>query len=1020
MARGFGFLASILLLASTAYSATTYLKIAATQPGVPGLVCVRAIIKQSDGTYVPGEWGNSSWPVVTIYGKAVGPTNVIAVPTGNTQITIGKGPDCLPQTIVTNLSQANVTNTITVSLQPQLDLFNRGWRGGDAHLHFSHGEHEITRTPQDAFTMCAAGGMSWASLAEEHYGATTLTRQQMLDTWKVYENSECKIWNGIEEPKNQWGHHIGILYDPWSIRSAIPYPRGDFNVHQQGGVSYPVHPDRFYPARLYNDQYATFPINNHFKSLPIEALAGHLFDAFSGVSDEPYKPINLTSYTKLLSMGYKIPLMCDSDFCFDRINNGLKGIGIWMNYLYLDGNPLNRASICNAIRKGRVMCTTGPMLAFSIDNAISGDTLPADGAPHTLKIEASYKFNPWTLGNTAFDGINACKIVTIDLLRNGQIINTWTINAQTALIQTNISETTNNTSYMVRVAGNETVWVAAYASPIYFENTPRPRQPATFKSLVQGRVYDSKTGSPISGNVSCVRYGVTNWTITTDANGLFRANVPIDSDLVVTDANGRSFTQNIHNLESVYSFCHYLPDNYPNDKGPAIDAFSNLVQTVNFEFPIGLQLASSYVRTNLTTDTSVSNVAVLSAPTIFSGKTNAEIVMLLVDKTQVQPGDTINYAAIFRKQSGTPTETLSVVWNGWNANLPHIDTKYESAFGQNAGVSGVNIGAGFWMRGGSVVVPNWVTNDTSTTAAIDMFVRAIGGVSESAHLLLRVGPTKRELLVSSASDGWPASWGQLGIGPCNFYRDDATIRYADYRSMSVRLTLGGQNITINPLGDTSHVADADDAIFYEKVYYDANCEPQYRNIPFRDPVRTQPAPPDFSSLPIQNPADTTPPNAVLMEPFNGDQVQGAPVRLFYFLDDLGLSGPRNVDLIIDGTVQTAHATANPLIVNLTSGPHTWQLRGYDNAGNSALSEIRTLTVVNGAAPSTTLKNFGMVPPDKFRFDFDSVAGKNYFVQFSTNTTQWPTLFLTNSAATSISVTDTISDLTRIYRVVSTN
>ncbi|MGZ4986739.1 MAG: CehA/McbA family metallohydrolase, partial [Limisphaerales bacterium] len=841
------------------HAATTYFKIAATQPGVSGLVCVRAIIKQSDGNYVAGEWGNSSWPSVTIRGKAINPTNVIAVPTGTTQITIGKGPDYLPQTITTNLSQANVTNTISVALQPQLDFYNRGWRAGDAHIHYYHGENEITHSPQEVFRMCAAGGMNFASLAEEHYGATTLTRQQMLDTWKVFDNSECKIWDGIEEPKNQWGHHVAILYDPWSIRSAIPYPWGVYNVHEQGGVSYPVHPDRFYPARLYNGQYAAFPLNNHFKDLPIEALAGHLLDAFSGVSDEPYKPINLTSYSKLLSMGYKIPLMCDSDFCFDRINNANKGLGLWMNYFQLEGNPLSRAALCNAVRKGRIMCTTGPMLSFSIDNAISGDTLPADGAQHTLRIEASYKFNPWTLASTTFDGTAPCQITTIDLLRNGQIIRTWNVNAATTLIQTPISESTNNVSYMVRCAGNESIWVAAYASPIYFENVPRPRQPPVFKSLVQGRIYDSKTGAALAGNVSCVRYGFTNWTINVGTSGLFRAYVPIDADLVATDATGRSFTQNIHKVESAYSFCHYLPDNYPDNKGPAVDAFSNLVQQLNYEFPIGLQLAASYVRTNLSGNMALTNVSILSAPTATSGKTTTEIVMLLVDKTQVQPGDTINYAAIFRQPNNvTPSEQLSIVWNGWDPTRPHINTKYQYSFGENSGTAGTSIGSGFWMRAGSIVVPNWVTNDTTTTAAIDMFVRVIGSVSESGHLLLRVGPTKRELLVSSTSDGWPATWGQLGIGPCNFYRDNANIRYADYRSMSIRVNFNGQNTTITPLTDTTHVADADNAIFYENFFYDGNCEPQYRNIPFRDAVRTQPSPPNFSSVPIQDPPDTTP------------------------------------------------------------------------------------------------------------------------------------------------------------------
>ena len=229
--RGICVFAACALSVTRLYAATTYLKIAATQPGVSGLVCVRAIIKQSDGTYVSGEWGNSSWPSVALQGKAMHPTNAIAILTGATQVTIGKGPDYLPQTITTNLSQANVTNVLTVSLQSQLDLYDRGWRVGDAHMHFDHGENENFPIAAGCIHHVRRWRHELGLLAEEHYGATTLTRQQMLDTWKVFENSECKIWDGIEEPKNQWGHHIAILYDPWSIRSAPPYPWGDFNVH---------------------------------------------------------------------------------------------------------------------------------------------------------------------------------------------------------------------------------------------------------------------------------------------------------------------------------------------------------------------------------------------------------------------------------------------------------------------------------------------------------------------------------------------------------------------------------------------------------------------------------------------------------------------------------------------------------------------------------------------------------------------------------------------------------------------
>ena len=61
---------------------TAFLKVSGRVSGVEEPVVVRAIIERSDGTFVPGEWGNSSWPEVVIRGKAMGPDNVLEVPLG--------------------------------------------------------------------------------------------------------------------------------------------------------------------------------------------------------------------------------------------------------------------------------------------------------------------------------------------------------------------------------------------------------------------------------------------------------------------------------------------------------------------------------------------------------------------------------------------------------------------------------------------------------------------------------------------------------------------------------------------------------------------------------------------------------------------------------------------------------------------------------------------------------------------------------------------------------------------------
>jgi hypothetical protein len=502
-------------------------------------------------------------------------------------------------------------------------------------------------------------------------------------------------------------------------------------------------------------------------------LTGHLIDGWSGVSDEPYTPTVLPPYFQLLNSGYRIPLMADSDFCMDRVNNGGKSTGFWMTYCYLGVEPLSRAAIAEAIRKGRVMATTGPLVLFTIDNAISGDTLPADGATRTVRIDASYSFNPWTLKNTTFDGSSPCQIVQIDLFRNGHIIQTWTPNTPTASVQRTITESSSNSWYMVRVLGNQAQWMAGYASPIYFGAPNRRRKPPVFKSLVQGRLYDAVSGNPLTGTVSSVRYGTTNWTIPTDPEGRFQARVPLDAELVARDSAGRTFTQSIMQQESVYRFCNYLAENYSTNQGASVSALSNIVGQMRWEFPLGYKLSPSYVRTTLSGDASMSGFSVLSAPAHTGGKSYAEIALVLIDKTRVQPGDTVNFAVLYHSPQNPPTGLLVVEWKGWNSNNPSMYNKAHQSFGDfNSPADLLNLGGGCYLRSGSVVIPAWVSNIASTTGGVLMFVtvRPAGNISETAQLLLPLGPTWRELLVNTTWGGFPATWSDMGVGPCNFRR----------------------------------------------------------------------------------------------------------------------------------------------------------------------------------------------------------------------------------------------------------
>jgi len=956
---------TVTALVST-YPATgnALVQIHATRPGRPGLTCVRGIVKKADGTYIEGnEWRNSTWPVVTMRGIAFTPDLVVTVPVGLTEITIGKGPDYSPTTVVFNAAVPDALYTITVELQPIFDLYGRGWRVGETHCHYFHGEGEVMRTPTQVWRFASAGGFDFLSMGQDHYGAGSLSRQQMLDVWKQFDGSDCLMWNGNEEPKNFFGHYSPILYDPWSVRSAPPYYLGVYEVHVQGGVAYPNHPLRFYPGRIWVSGGVTnwffYPNNNHFKEYALDVLAGHMLDAYSGCSDSASGAAILPAYCALLDYGYKIPMMTESDVCFDRLNSGTHAPGGWMAYYYLGSNTLCRAALCDAMRKGRMMVTTGPLVLFTIDDAMPGDILPADGSNRVARIEASYSFCPMTLGPSNFAGTQPCRITEIALYRNGALLQAWTPNAPSAVVTRVISETDTNAYYLVRVLGTDPTWQAGYASPIYFEYTPQPRKPPVYRALVQGRLYDGLSGAALTGTVACQRFGSEYWRIATDAQGRFQARVPIDAQLIARDALGREARQDVMLHEPVYRFLSYVSDTNQatgNMSVPqSIPDFIAIVSTMRWEFAMGAQLAGSYVRTNLASDGVFDNLSIIAAPPAFPGKMNTEVAMILIDKTQAQPGDTINFACIYRQpQGGTPTENLSLEFYGWNPEMPSAYNAFRYIGGQS-GASGYSaLGGGYYLRSGSVVIPAWVRQKSLSDGGIEVRARVrqtVGGSAwlEEFALTLPVGPARRELLVSAVWDGVPGSWGGTGIGPCLFNRSHSQFlkRYPDYRTMAVALTLNGLPLFVCPTNDTLRCADADDAVFYETFYYDAQCEPQYRNIPVRDPVRAQPPWPDFSSVPVysDNP-DPVPPVPVAMEPF-GDQVflTGAVVQLYWHVEDVG-SGASNATIVLDNVPVAVHTVKNPIVIDtaLHAGQHHWFVIGWDNAGNCATSAVATFVV----------------------------------------------------------------------------
>ena len=476
--------------------------------------------------------------------------------------------------------------------------------------------------------------------------------------------------------------------------------------------------------------------------------------------------------------------------------------------------------------------------------------------------------------------------------------------------------------------------------------------PTTGNALLQ--IHATRPGQTA---LACVRYGQEYWRIATDAQGLFQARVPIDAQLVARDDRGREFTQEIMKYEPAYRFLSYLSDTNQvtgNAYMPqSIQDFADLVSTMRWEFPMGCQLSASFMYTNLVGDGVISNISIITAPPAFPGNTNTEVALFMVDKSQVQGGDTLNFACIYRQPLGAkPSENLVFELDGWNPDMPSAYNPVEYIGGQSGTSGYTDLGGGFYARTGAITVPTWVSNKATTVAGVvacALVRQTVGGRAwyEEMYLKIPVGPTRRQLLVSAVWDGLAGAWGDTGVGPYNFYRASTHFqnRYADYRSMAISFMLNGQPVTLCPTNVTAHCADADDAQFYEQFYYDAQCEPQYRNIPCRDSVRAQPAWPDFSAVALCDiTADPVPPIAVAMEP-RADQsfARKDLVQLYWHVEDVA-SGAANATIIVDGEPVAEHTTQNPIQLDLVPGRHLWYVIGWDAAGNCATSSVNSLMV----------------------------------------------------------------------------
>ena len=289
-----------------------------------------------------------------------------------------------------------------------------GYVAGDSHNHVAS-----FTPPEELAREAAARGLRYIEVCQpwlcDPAAAPKPSGLEIAARLAAASDEHIALGFGAERPKTRYGHiwwvNLPPFDDPfgeyptWHDSAYVRYvrdnPRFSENIEEKcplptelpwvtwrryrrrGALAVAAHPTSWWLNRPEDEQIVT----NIAAELPFALSAGEGPDALVAMGYDPDHIFYQNLWFRLLNEGYLLPGVGETD-------GGLEGkhpIGEIVTWTRLPlGSPFSFAALAEAMRAGRCVMSSGPFVRFTADSgrAETGDRLRADGAPHTLDIEA--------------------------------------------------------------------------------------------------------------------------------------------------------------------------------------------------------------------------------------------------------------------------------------------------------------------------------------------------------------------------------------------------------------------------------------------------------------------------------------------------------------------------------------------------------------------------------------------------------------------------------------------------------
>lgn len=496
-------------------------------------------------------------------GQAFSPTILRAgefqffVPPGETRITVERGFDYRAVTRRMLLAPGQVVH-LTIALERVTPLRGRGWYCGDNHIHLAHGERQLRATFADVALAGRSAGLDYLSVAQD-WNVTPIDSGTLARACAPECDAGFQMTWNLEAPKNYFRGDVShCLGHGWTLGmkgidpngkdvvvqmlnlstpdydiTRTPAPNFEIHagVHRLGGIVSYTHPCRWwrgkwggkagYPAQ--EDQF----ISNLAQELPFDTLAGPTYDTLDVLMQPEEADANqkaLRLWFELLNHGYRIPATASSDSTFDNPGGGTPGKA--RVYTRID-EDFSWDTLALAMKAGRNLITTGPLLEFQINGRGPGESVVV---PPSSKVDA--RLSAWASGELGE------WITRIDIVLNGETVRVFSPKRRTKQHHAAFRMNVQSNGWCVAVCYGSGPGRMAVSNPIYLAaSAGEPfAPPAPVPAQVEALVSDARTGELLNGECEVFRRaGAASEFLfrTTFQEGRLQASVPAVARLLV-------------------------------------------------------------------------------------------------------------------------------------------------------------------------------------------------------------------------------------------------------------------------------------------------------------------------------------------------------------------------------------------------------------------------------------------------------------------------------------------------------